>query len=67
MQVVLARSGLSSNDDFKGGATIRALRPLCDQGSFRHELMHLPSIVGLAFNREAVLIPKDPHPHLGLA
>ena len=67
MQVVLARLGLSSDDDFDGSAAVRALCPLCDQGSFRHQLMHLPSIVGSAFNREAVLVTEDSHPHLGLA
>ena len=67
MQVVLARLGLSSDDDFDGSATVRALCPLCDQGSFRHQLMHLPSIVGPAFNREAVLVTEDSQSHLGLA
>jgi len=67
VQVVLARPGLSSNDDFDGSATVGALCPLCNQGSLSHELMHLPSIVGLTFDREAVLISEDLHPHLGLA
>src|SRR5664279_4338085 len=33
------------DDYFNWGAAIRALRPLCNQGSFPHKLLHLPPIV----------------------
>src|SRR5271157_1941342 len=33
------------DDYFNWGAAIRPLRPLCDQGSFPHQLLHLPPIV----------------------
>src|SRR5271165_2104868 len=42
------RSGFENSpfdDYFNWGAAIGALRPLCDQGSFVHKLLHLPPIV----------------------